>query len=134
MIHLYKNNPTAGGTDGSMVSEGTNGNPIIIGPLDASKNEESAPLKLAIRCDDGYIAKEGTQIAATIGESSNVSDLWEFSLDGVNWAGYKSVLSIEQEINNTNTVFYCRAKAIESEQPSNDVTAKIIVIATVEAV
>lgn len=45
MIHIYKNNPTAGGKDGSMVSEGTNGNPITIGPLDASKNEESAPNK-----------------------------------------------------------------------------------------
>ena len=134
MIHLYKNNPTAGGTDGSMVSEGTNGNPIIIGPLDASENEESTPLKLAIRCDDGYIAKDGAKIAATIGESLNPSDMWEFSLDGTNWSGYKSVLAIEQEINNTNMVFYCRAKATENEQPSNDITAKIIVIATVEAV
>ena len=134
MIHLYKNNPTAGGTDGSMVSEGTNGNPITIGPLDASKNQESAPIKLAIRCDNGYVAKDGAQITATIGESFNVSDLWDFSLDGVNWVGYKSVLRIEQEINNTNTVFYCRAKAIESEQPSNDITAKIIVITTVEVV
>ena len=134
MIHIYKNNPTAGGTDGSMVSEGTNGNPIIIGPLDASKNEESAPLKLAIRCDDGYIAKDGAQITATIGESYNVSDLWDFSLDGTNWSGYKTALTIPQEINSTNTVFYCRAKATENEQPSNDITAKIIVIATVEAV
>ena len=134
MIHIYKNNPTAGGTDGSMVSEGTNGNPIIIGPLDASKNEESTPLKLAIRCDDGYIAKDGAKIAATIGESLNPSDMWEFSLDGTNWSGYKSVLAIEQEINNTNMVFYCRAKATENEQPSNDITAKIIVIATVESV
>ena len=134
MIHIYKNNPTAGGNDGSMVSEGTNGNPIIIGPLDASKNEESAPLKLAIRCDDGYVARDGAKITATIGESLNPSDMWEFSLDGTNWSGYKSVLAIEQEINNTNMVFYCRAKATENEQPSNDITAKIIVIATVEAV
>ncbi len=134
MIHLYKNNPTAGGTDGSMVSEGTNGNPITIGPLDASKNQESEPIKLAIRCDDGYVARDGAKIAATIGESLNPSDMWEFSLDGTNWSGYKSVLAIEQEINNTNMVFYCRAKATENEQPSNDITAKIIVIATVEAV
>ena len=134
MIHLYKNNPTAGSKDGSLVSEGTNGNPVIIGPLDASKNEESEPLKLAIRCDDGYVARDGAKIAATIGESLNPSDMWEFSLEGTNWSGYKSVLAIEQEINNTNMVFYCRAKATENEQPSNDITAKIIVIATVEAV
>ena len=49
-IHVYKNNPTATGTDGTQVSEGDGTQAISI-TLNATNNEESAPIKLALRCD-----------------------------------------------------------------------------------
>ena len=47
-IHVYKNNPTAAGTDGTQVSEG-DGTQAISVTLNAINNEESAPIKLALR-------------------------------------------------------------------------------------
>ena len=130
MIHLYKNNPTAGGTDGSMVSEGTNGNPIIIGPLDASKNEESAPLTLGIRCDSGYATAANTVITL-IGETAN---MWALSLDGVTWQSYGTALTITGVINATNTLFYCKAKTVGTENPLNDIGVKLKVDTMLSAV
>ena len=51
-IHVYTT-PTAGGTDGTQVSEGTGLQPITV-TLNATNNEESTPIKLALRCDAGY--------------------------------------------------------------------------------
>ena len=51
-IHVYMT-PTAGGTDGIQVSEGTGLQPISV-TLNATNNEESTPIKLALRCDSGF--------------------------------------------------------------------------------
>ena len=130
MIHLYKNNPTAGGTDGSMVSEGTNGNPIVVGPLDASKNEESTPLTLGIRCDSGYATASNTVISLT-GETAN---MWALSLDGVTWQSYGAPLTITSFINATNILIYCKAKTASNENPLNDIRVKFKVDTTLSAV
>ena len=130
MIHIYKNNPTAGGTDGSLVSEGTNGNPIIIGPLEASKNEESTPLTLGIRCDGGYATAANTVITP-IGETAN---MWALSLDKVTWQSYGAPLTITNFINATNTLIYCKAKTASSENPLNDISVKLKVDTTLSAV
>ena len=130
MIHIYKNNPTAGGTDGTMVSEGTNGNPIIIGPLDASKNEESTPLTLGIRCDSGYATASNTVITP-MGETAN---MWALSLDGVTWQSYGAPLTITNFINATNTLIYCKAKTASNENPLNDISVKFKVDTTLSAV
>ena len=51
-IHVYTT-PTAGGTDGTQVSEGTGLQPISV-TLNATNNEESTPIKLPLRCDSGF--------------------------------------------------------------------------------
>ena len=51
-IHVYIT-PTAGGTDGTHVSEGTDLQPISV-TLNATNNEESTPIKLALRYDSGF--------------------------------------------------------------------------------
>ena len=51
-LHIYTNNPTAGKTDGTEASNGTGLTPISV-TLDASK-AESAAVKCAVRCDEGY--------------------------------------------------------------------------------
>lgn len=51
--HIYTNNPTAGNTDGTMISEnGAMTAPLTV-TLDAAKSE-SKIIKLAIRCEEGY--------------------------------------------------------------------------------
>lgn len=51
--HIYTNNPTAGSTDGTMVSEGHVFTAPITVTLNASQNEEEL-VKCAIRCDENY--------------------------------------------------------------------------------
>lgn len=121
--HVYKNNPTAGAADGSLVSEGDNSNPVVAGPLDASKNEESAVIKLAIRCEAGYNTVGETVIALT----GTSADKWALSLNGSNWGDYGASLTIPTAITTVNTVFYAKAKAVSTENPVNDTTVKMTV-------
>lgn len=51
--HIYMNNPTAGDTDGTMVSEGHVLTAPVSATLNAANNEEKI-IKLAIRCDAGF--------------------------------------------------------------------------------
>lgn len=60
-LNLYKNSPTAGGTDGSKVVAG---NPVITPYLDLTSNE-TANIKLALRCDSGYASLQPTVITPT---------------------------------------------------------------------
>ena len=60
-LNLYKNNPTAGGTDGSKVVAG---NPVITPYLDLAANE-TADIKLALRADAGYATLQPTIITPT---------------------------------------------------------------------
>lgn len=60
-LNLYKNNPTAGGTDGSKVVAG---NPVITPYLDLAANE-TATIKLALRGDPGYATLQPTVVTPT---------------------------------------------------------------------
>jgi hypothetical protein len=65
-ISIYKNNPTAGIADGSKVGAG---NPVITPYLDLSI-DETANVKLAIRCDTGYASLQPTIITPAAPEST----------------------------------------------------------------
>lgn len=65
-FNLYKNNPTAGGTDGSKV---VSGNPIITPYVDLASSE-MAVVKLAARCDPGYATLQNTVIAPAAPETT----------------------------------------------------------------
>ena len=60
-LNLYKNSPTAGGTDGSLV---VTGNPIITPYLDLTTSA-TVDIKLALRCDTGYTSTGDTTITPT---------------------------------------------------------------------
>ena len=64
--HLYTNDPTAGGTDGTMVSEGRLFTSPIIATLNASESETKY-IKCAIRCDSNYYS---------VGEASLTLGSW----------------------------------------------------------
>lgn len=129
-LHVYKNNPTAGGTDGSQVSEGTELNPIATSALNATNNEESAAIKLALRCDTGYNTSGNTTITP-VGTSASK---WALSIDGTTWGAYGAALTISTVIGVVNTIFYCKAKAASGESPANDVSVDLQISGNVVAV
>lgn len=128
--HIYKNNPTEGGTDGVLVSEGTGLTPVEIGPLNATNNEESSAIPLAIRCDTGY----KTIGNVTITPVGTTKEKWALSTDGTTWQTYGSGITISTEVGATNKLFYVKAKATDDEvDPVNDTTVDIKVEAVIAA-
>ena len=124
-INVYMNNPTAGGTDGTAVSiDGDNTAPITF-TLDASQNE-SKTQTLAIRTGTGYTTSGDTVIS----DSGDTNDRWKLSLDGTTWS---DSITITTAITATNTIFYVKASAADTESPQTDRSVKINVQATITA-
>lgn len=123
-INVYKNNPTAGGTDGTAVSlDGTYTSPITV-TLDKTISE-SKKVKLAIRCESGYV----TSVTTVIQPSAGNNNRWKLSLteDGT----YSTYLQIASFINDTNTIFWAQAYSSSSENPTTDREVSFNVTTTV---
>ena len=131
-IHVYMT-PTAGGTDGTQVSEGTGLQPISV-TLNATNNEESTPIKLALRCDSGF----QTNGNITISLVGTTQAKWALAPDNAGAAGtfgaYGADLVISSVVGATNVLFWAKAKATSDEAPQNDTSVDIQVTATIEAV
>lgn len=134
-MHIYYNNPTAGGTDGTQISEGTGLSPLTIGPLDATKNEESAAILLAIRTEAGYTAAAAT----TISISGKNAAMWALAPYTGNVAGtfldYGKALTFPVgQVFPMNTLFWVKAKTVSTENPINDKTVTLTVDSAVMAI
>lgn len=129
-IHVYRNSPTAGGTDGQAVSEGDQTNPIVFGPLNADNNEESVAATLALRCDSGYHTSGNVIIALTGSTASKMA----LSADGTTWGAYGDSLVLSSMIGAVNTLFYAKSKATAGETPIDDTAVKFAVSATITPV
>ena len=131
-IHVYMT-PTAGGTDGTQVSEGTGLQPISV-TLNATNNEESTPIKLALRCDSGF----QTNGNITVSVVGTTLAKWALAPDNAGAAGtfgtYGADLVIATVVGATNVLFWAKAKATSDEAPQNDTSVDIQVTATIEAV
>lgn len=85
-IHLYMNNPTAGATDGTQVSEDHAFTAPISAVLNASNNE-SKVIKMAIRCASGYGTVGNVELkklywnGTTTAETGGNIDKWKFARD-----------------------------------------------------
>ena len=134
LIGVYFDYPTAGSTDGTKASEGTGAAPITIGPLDTATNQESSPLKLAVRCDAGYAAAGG----ATIAISGATATKWALAPDVEGSAGtfgaYGASLAIATAITAANLIFWAKAKAESTESPLSDTSVDLVVTATISPV
>ena len=125
-MHFYMNNPTAGATDGTEISNNTNVLPLTL-TLDASK-EETGVAKCAIRCDSGYSISGG----ASIYGSGDNSAKWQFALDNdfadsdtaLNFATWADSI-IADNVNSVNSIFWAKATSSSLESPQNDRTVKI---------
>ena len=124
-INLYNDNPTAGLTDGTVVSTaGAQTNPVAF-TLDASQSE-SATAKLALRCESGYHTQGNTVISFT-GTSAGY-----WTVCDTENGTYASSLVISNSIDATNTIFYVKASSASSETPNLDTAVSIQVVAKVE--
>lgn len=131
LIHLYKNNPTTGLKDGTMVSEGDNSNPIETEALNATIAQEGKAIKVALRCDEGYKTTGNTVITPTGG----TMDKWALALDNEGSSGefgeYGASLILKDEIKDTNKIFWIKAKATTDELPKIDTSVKLTIQATI---
>ena len=134
-VNIYTNNPTAGGTDGTLVSQGTLNSPISAN-LDASNNE-SQIIKCAIRCETGYQTAGST----TLSFSGTTAAKWSICADD-NYANetaaaagsYNSFLTITGTINATNTIFWVKASSSSDESLGVDTSVQINAVGKVMAV
>lgn len=119
MIKVYYNDKA--------LSDGDLSNPLVVGPLNASDNEVSAPIELKVKTDAGYVTRGNTVISF----EGTTAAKWEVcdSQSG----SYASSLTISEVINNTGKTIYVKAKATSDEQPVNDKSVKIKTVATIAA-
>jgi len=139
-IKIYKGNPTAGDTDGTLVSSGTGLNPIESGAIKVpeSGHAEGSWIKLAVRCDNGYETVEDTSRHARISiEDSTGVTFWQLAPDNNEQPGtaedWGEPLDFLTKIGATNTIFWARARVASTEEPANDTSVDIQVAATIGA-
>ncbi len=134
-LHIYTNNPTAGKTDGTEASSGTGLIPISV-TLDASK-AESAAVKCAVRCDDGYKIDGDV----TVGLKGTSSAKWKLAVDD-DFADNQSALSNAiwldkislSDVAYGNVIFWAKAMSSEDEPPQKDISVSIEAVGKVVVV
>ena len=108
MINIYIGNPTAGATDGSLVStDGSFSSPIQF-DLDAAQNE-SQTVTCAIRTATGYSALDVTV--------KPVNDLdARFTLSKTAGGSFNNSITFDT-VTDSNTLFYLKATSVDTEPP-----------------
>lgn len=124
-INVYMNNPTAGATDGTAVSQNGDFTAPITFTLDASENE-SKTVKLAVRTETGYIAS-----GLSIADQNDTNDRLKLCLteDG-EFTDFISIGSVSA----VNTIFYARASSADTENPQTDRSASFKVTGVIASV
>jgi hypothetical protein len=126
-INIYYGTVTAGGTDGTAGSNDTESAPIDFGSLDLYENEVSDPVKLAIRCNSGFKSAAGTTITPTGTSASKIALAPDNSGSPGTWGSYGAALTFGSEIPDSNVVFWAKAKAVDTETPSNDTSVNLVI-------
>lgn len=130
-IHLYEGTVTGGGTNGTLVSEDTGLQPVEVGPLNATENEESSDIKLAVRCESGYLTAD-----AVVTPTGTKAAKWALAPDDAGSPGvyeaYGDPLAVGA-VPDTNVIIWAKAKATSDESPQNDTTVDLVITATIEA-
>lgn len=125
LLHIYMNNPTAGSTDGTEVSSGTELAPISV-LLDAGNGEQKA-VKCAVRCESGFHI-DGTLTVKFVGDHA---DKWKAATDNkytaetaLESAEWKDSISLSN-VADRNTIFWVKAISTADEKPQQDVSVDI---------
>ena len=125
-LNIYMNNPTAGGTDGTVISTGGDQTSPLVITLDASTNE-TKKAKLGIRCEAGYATTGDT----TIQDNNDTADRWKFGLteDGT----FSDTIIIASSIGTVNTIFYAQASSDSLETPARDTSVSMRINTMIQA-
>ena len=125
LLHIYMNNPTEGGKDGTEVSSGTELAPISV-LLDAGKGEQKA-VKCAVRCESGFHI-DGEVTIKFVG---NHADKWKIAphngyavntvLESAEW---KDSIALPN-VGDTNVIFWVKALSSVDEPPQQDTSVDI---------
>ena len=125
LLHIYMNNPTEGGKDGTEVSSGTELAPISV-LLDAGKGEQKA-VKCAVRCESGFHI-DGELTIKFVGDHA---DKWKIALDNrytaetaLSSAEWKDSIALSN-VGDTNVIFWVKALSSADEKPQNDTSVDI---------
>ena len=125
LLHIYMNNPTEGGKDGTGVSSGTELAPISV-LLDAGKGEQKA-VKCAVRCESGFHI-DGTLTVKFVGDRA---DKWKVAMDHnyttdtvLTAADWKDEIALSG-VGTVNVIFWVKATSSSDEQPQSDVSVDL---------
>ena len=125
LLHIYMNNPTAGSTDGTEVSSGTELAPISV-LLDAGKGEQKA-VKCAVRCESGFHI-DGELTIKFVGDHA---DKWKVAIDHnyttdtvLTVADWKDEIALSG-VGTVNVIFWVKAMSSSDEQPQSDVSVDL---------
>ncbi len=130
LIKVYTGSPSSGGTDGTLVTSGTDVTPVETGAIKIPTTgyEEGDWVKLAVRCSTGYetVEEYSRHVRISIEDSGGV-DKWQInntnSTTGASaWGDPYDLLS---QVDDTNTIFYARGRAAHTEIPIKDRTVKV---------
>ena len=140
-LKLYTGDVTKGEVNGTEISEGIDGQTALVFTLNASK-EESKAVKCALRCIPGYKTLGPTTIKAqafqdgVYQDNTGNTDFFKFAVD----AGYKDssqvptwsdTITINQDIGDTNTLFWVKASSSKDEEIKNDDSVAIYTSAVI---
>lgn len=125
-IHLYMNNPTEGGVDGTEISGGDGSLPLAFN-LNASANESKAQM-VAVRCESGYSIEGACEIYFTgasadkwaVAPNDNFSDS-TLALTFANWQDSMTIGGVST----VNNIFWVRSSASSVESPRNDTSVTL---------
>ena len=125
LLHIYMNNPTEGGKDGTEVSSGTELAPISV-LLDAGKGEQKA-VKCAVRCESGFHI-DGELTIKFVGDRA---DKWKVAMDHnyttdtvLTAADWKDEIALSG-VGTVNVIFWVKATSSSDEQPQSDVSVDL---------
>ena len=125
LLHIYMNNPTEGGKDGTEVSSGTELAPISV-LLDAGKGEQKA-VKCAVRCESGFHI-DGVLTIKFVGDHA---DKWKVAMDHnyttdtvLTAADWKDEIALSA-VGTVNVIFWVKAMSSSDEQPQSDVSVDL---------
>ena len=125
LLHIYMNNPTEGGKDGTEVSSGTELAPISV-LIDAGKGEQKA-VKCAVRCESGFHI-DGDLTIKFVGDHA---DKWKVAMDHnyttdtvLTVADWKDEIALSG-VGTVNVIFWVKAMSSSDEQPQSDVSVDL---------